>query len=112
MPRASSGREAAHAATRAAARALFISNEVVDSFLEAASPGQEDACRAMLEAELAHRDRSRRERLLRQARFPVRKSAEGFDWSNVSFPDGWGREEMLSLRFEITPFSLTGFKPR
>lgn len=99
MPRASSGREAAHAATRAAARALFISNEVVGSFLEAASPGQEDACRAMLEAELAHRDRSRRERLLRQARFPVRKSAEGFDWSNVSFPDGWGREEMLSLRF-------------
>jgi hypothetical protein len=48
MPRASSGREATHAATRAAARALFISNEVVDSFLESASPGQEDACRAML----------------------------------------------------------------
>jgi DNA replication protein DnaC len=99
MPRASSGREATHAATRAAARALFISNEVVDSFLESASPGQEDACRAMLEAELAHRDRSRRERLLRQARFPVRKSAEGFDWSGVAFPDGWGRDEMLSLRF-------------
>ena len=99
MQRTSSGREAAHAATRAAARALFVSNEVVDSFLETATPGQEDACRAMLEAELAHRDRSRREGLLRQARFPVRKSTEGFDWSGVAFPDGWGRDEMLSLSF-------------
>ena len=24
---------------------------------------------------------------------------EGFDWSNVGLPDGWGRDEMLSLGF-------------
>ena len=53
----------------------------------------------MLESEIAHRDVARRARLLRQARFPVPKSADGFDWSNVSFPDGWGREDMLSLAF-------------
>lgn len=44
----------------------------------------------MLESEVAHRDRARRARLLKQARFPVSKSVEGFGWSNVPFPDGWG----------------------
>ena len=45
------------------------------------------------------RDRSRRARPPGQARFPVPRSAEGFDWSNVAFPDGWGRDEMCSLAF-------------
>ena len=92
-------REASEAAFRAAARALFVSNEVIDAFLAAATPGQAAACRRMLEDEVAHRDRSKRARLVRQARFPVPKAFDGFDWSNVSFPEGWGREGMLSLRF-------------
>lgn len=49
----------------------------------------------MLEAELAHRDATKRARLLRQARLPVHKSAEGFDWSHVRFSEGWGRDDML-----------------
>lgn len=53
----------------------------------------------MLEAELVHRDRAKGQRLPGQARFPVPKSFNGFDWSNVSFPDGWGREDMLSPSF-------------
>lgn len=99
MPMSSSEREAMHAATRAAARALFISNDVVDGWLESATPGQEMACRSLLEAEIAHRDLAKRARLLRQAHFPVPKSFDGFDWSDVRFPDGWGRDEMLSLGF-------------
>lgn len=53
----------------------------------------------MLGSEIAHRDRAKWARLPGQARFPVPKSVEGFDWSNVVFPDGWGRDEMLSLAF-------------
>lgn len=53
----------------------------------------------MLEAELAHRDATKRARLLRQARLPARMSAEGFDWSHVRFSEGWGRDDMLSLGF-------------
>lgn len=53
----------------------------------------------MLESEIAHRDRAKRARPLGQARFPVPKSVEGFDWPDVAFPDGWGRDEMLSLAF-------------
>ena len=53
----------------------------------------------MLGSEAAHRDGAKRARLLRQARFPVPKALDGFDWSNVAFPDGWGRDEMCSLAF-------------
>ena len=53
----------------------------------------------MLARELESRERSKRARLLRQARFPVPKAVDGFDWSNVRFPEGWGRDEMLSLDF-------------
>lgn len=94
--RTSSEREADRSAFRAAARALFISGDTIEA---SATPEQVAACTSMLESELAHRDRARMARLLRQARFPVPKSVEGFDWSGVKFPDGWGRGEMCSLEF-------------
>ena len=72
----------------------FISGDTIGAFLASATPGQVAARTAMLESEIAHRDRAKRPRLPRQARFPVPKSVEGFDWPNVSFPDGWGRDEM------------------
>jgi DNA replication protein DnaC len=53
----------------------------------------------MPESEAAHRDRAKRARLPGQARFPVPKSTEGFGWSNLAFPDDWGREDMCSLAF-------------
>ena len=81
------------------ARSLFISKATVAWFLETATPGQLAACSGMLARELESRERSKRARLLRQARFPVPKAVDGFDWSNVRFPEGWGREEMLSLDF-------------
>ena len=84
MPQTSSEREAAQAAFRGAARALFISGDTIGAFLASATPGQVAACAAMLESEIAHRDRAKRARLLRQARFPVPKSVEGFDWCVLS----------------------------
>lgn len=106
-----SEREATEEAFRAAARALFISGETIDGFVASATPGQLSACRSMLESELVHRDRAKRQRLLRQARFPVPKSFDGFDWSNVSFPDGWGREDMLSLSFMERAEDLVFYGP-
>lgn len=99
MPQTSSERGASQAAFRGAARALFISGDTIDAFLASATPGQVAACTAMLESEIAHRDGAKRARLLRQARFPVPKALDGFDWSNVAFPDGWGRDQMCSLAF-------------
>jgi DNA replication protein DnaC len=99
MPQTGPGRGAAQAAFRAAARALFISGDTIAAFLGSATPGQVAACTATPGSEIAHRDGAKRARLLRQARFPVPKSIEGFDWSNVAFPDDWGREDMCSLAF-------------
>ena len=98
---------------RACARALFISNDSIDAFLGRATPGQLAACTSLLEDELSRRERSKRERLLRQARFPVPKTLEGFDWSNVRFPDGWGLGEMRGLSFvdaaeDLVFFGKTG----
>ena len=48
MPLSSAERDAVFAATRAAARALYISNDVIDQFLETSTPTQVAGCRAML----------------------------------------------------------------
>lgn len=114
MPMTSSEREAAHAAFRAAARALLISGDTIDAFLASATPGQTAACTATPGSEIAHRDRARRSRLTRQARFPIPKSTEGLDRASVSLPDGRGREEMLSLGFipaaeDLVFFGQTGW---
>ena len=45
------------------------------------------------------REDAKRARLLRRARFPVPKSLEGYDFANVKLPDGYTREELLSLDF-------------
>lgn len=111
MPQTSSEREAAQASFRDAARALFISGDTIAAFLASATPGQVAACTSMPGSEIAHRDGTRGARLPGQARFPVPKSVEGFDWSNVSFPDGWGREDMLSLSFMERAEDLVFYGP-
>lgn len=99
MPQTSSERGASQAAFRGAARAPSVSGDTMDAFLASATPGQVAACTAMPGSEIARRDRTKRARLLRQARFPVPKALDVSDWSNVAFPDGWGRDEMCSLAF-------------
>lgn len=100
-------------AFRLAARALFFSNDTVNEFLLNATPGQLNACKAMFESELAHRELAKKERLLRQAKFPVPKSLDTFDWTHVRFPDGWDLGSMRSLAFvglteDLVFFGKTG----
>ncbi|MCI1645940.1 MAG: ATP-binding protein [Olsenella sp.] len=109
MPQTSSERGAARASFRGAARALLVSGDTIAAFLASATPGRVAACTSMLGSEVAHRDRARRARLPGQARFPVPKSVEGFDWSNASFPDGRGREDMCSLAFVRDAEGLVSF---
>lgn len=93
------------------ARALFLSNETTSWFLETATAAQVRACSGLMAHELEARGRSKVARLLRQARFPVPKDAGGFDWSGVRFPEGWGREEMLSLDFVRRAEDLVFYGP-
>ena len=87
------------AVLRAHARGLSISNATMDDFLSWATPRQIDAADRLLATELANREDAKRARLLRRARFPVPKSLEGHDFANVKPPDGYTREELLSLDF-------------
>lgn len=84
---------------RERARSLFISQATIDDTFEWATPRQLDAIDRMLATELANRESSKRARLLRQARFPVPKSLDGYDFTNVRMPDGYGKEQMTRLDF-------------
>lgn len=84
---------------RSDARRLFISQATMDDFLSWATPRQMDAAGRLFATELANREASKRARLLRRARFPVPKGLDGYDFANVRFPDGYSRDELLSLDF-------------
>ena len=58
-----------------------------------------DAIDRMLATELANREASKRARLMRQARFPVPKSLDGYDFANVRLPDGYTKEQLTGLDF-------------
>ena len=81
------------------ARQMFFSNATIDAFLEGASASDARAVEALLSEELESRARNKRKRLLNRARFPKIKSFEGYDFSQVSFPEGYGPEDLKSLRF-------------
>ena len=49
----------------------------------------------MLATELANREASKRARLMRQARFPVPKSLDGYDFANVRLPDGYTKMNLV-----------------
>ena len=81
---------------RARARALFISQATIDDLLAWATPRQLQAVDRLLHTELDNRETSKRARLLRRARFPVPKTLDGYDFTNVKLPDGYARDELLS----------------
>lgn len=94
----SAGRGEAQA-FRALARSMLFSNEVVEAFLESSTPGQLKAAAGMIAHEQEVRARRRRERLFRKARFPQVKSFAGYDFSQVSFPEGYTPDDLMSLEF-------------
>ena len=84
---------------RERARSLFISRATIDETPGWATPRQVDAIDRTLATELANRENAKRARLLRQARFPVPKGIDGYDFANVRLPDGYDRERLLALDF-------------
>ena len=71
----------------------------MDDFAGWATPRQTEAVSRLFDTELANRERSKRERLLRRARFPVVKGLDGYDFSNVRLPDGYALDGLLDLDF-------------
>ena len=86
-------------AVRALMRSMYFSNGTIDGFLATATAGQVSAVRGLIASELELRDRRKRERLVRKARFPQVKSFEGYDFSQVALPEGYGVDDLRSLGF-------------
>lgn len=84
---------------RGPARSLCFSNDTIDWFLAEANAAQLRSVVGMIEHELGVRERNRRARLYRRARFPQVKSFEGYDFSQVVLPEGYSVEDLKSLSF-------------
>lgn len=84
---------------RLLAKRMFFSNETVEAFLSGSSASQVRVAAGLIEHEMAVRERNKRARLYRKAAFPQVKSFEGYDFSQVSFPEGYGPEDLMSLGF-------------
>lgn len=87
------------AEVRGRMRSMFFSNETIDAFLSGATPGQITAVDGMIAHEIEVRERRKRQRLLRRARIPQVKSFDGYDFSQVAFPDGYGADDLTGLSF-------------
>jgi len=84
---------------RISARKMYFSKSSIGYYLNNATIGQITSVVDLLEYEMQTRDKNRKAKLLRQARFPLLKSIEDFDFSDISFPQGYAKEDMLSLEF-------------
>jgi len=81
------------------ARKMLFSADTIEQFVSSATAGQITATNKMIECELVARERHKRERLLRKAKFPQAKSFTEFDYSQVSFPENYTKEDLESLAF-------------
>lgn len=82
-----------------AGRRCSLTTSVLEEWARRSTPRQVEYLAGYLEAERDSRDASRRAQLLRRCGLPAPKTFDGYDWSAVSWPDGLGREDLLSLSF-------------
>ena len=82
-----------------AGRNVSLTSAVMAEWGDKGTPKQREYLHDVLSAEHASRLHARRIRLLAQAKLPALKTVDGYDWSNIRFPDGYGREALTSLEF-------------
>jgi DNA replication protein DnaC len=83
----------------AAGSACSLTKAVLAEWATAGTPKQVEYLAEYLEAERASRDASKRASLMRRCAVPSPKTFDGYDWTAVSWPDGFGRDDLLSLSF-------------
>ena len=90
-----SARTELEARARAAFRAVMLSNHTAEKFASEAATRDLRLICEVFDEEVAWREKSKRERLLKRARFPVPKTFEGYDWSRIRMPEGVAREAVV-----------------
>nr|WP_221185357.1 IS21-like element helper ATPase IstB [Flexivirga oryzae] len=76
-----------------------MTSAVLEHWATKGTPKQREYLLGLLQAEHDSRQESRRQRLLKAAKLPARKTLDGYDWSAISFPADYGRTQLTSLDF-------------
>lgn len=82
-----------------AGRRASLTSAVLEHWATKGTPKQREYLLGLLQAEHESRQESRRQRLLKAAKLPARKTLDGYDWSAISFPADYGRTQLTSLDF-------------
>ena len=82
-----------------AGRRCSLTASVLEEWSRLGTPREVEYLAGYLEAERDSRDASRRAQLLRRCGLPAPKTFDGYDWTAVSWPEGLGRDDLLSLSF-------------
>ena len=80
-------------------RKLMLSGGVAELCETEATPRQEEFLHRVLGEEIARRERGKKGRLLNRAGFPVFKSFDEYDFSEIRLPPALDRDELLSCHF-------------
>ncbi|MFZ2755948.1 MAG: IS21-like element helper ATPase IstB [Atopobiaceae bacterium] len=83
----------------AAGRECSLTKAILEEWSCRGTPRQVEYLASFLEAERSSREASKRAMLVRRCSLPAPKTFEGYDWSCVSWPKGFGREDLLALSF-------------
>ena len=86
-------------AFKALARRMFFSKDTVEWFCTESTAGQMKIVLDMLELEQRIRWDRKRQKLFRKAAFPALKTFDGYDFSQVMFPEGYSKDDLLTLDF-------------
>jgi len=79
-------------------RKLMLSGRVAELCETEATPRQEEFLHRVLGEEIVRRERGKKSRLLNRAGFPVFKSFEGYEFSDIRLPPTFDRDELMSCR--------------
>jgi DNA replication protein DnaC len=83
----------------AAGRRCSLTKSVLAEWARRGTPRQVEYLAGYLEAECASREASKRANLLRRCALPQAKNFDGYEWGQIEWPDGFGRDDPLSLSF-------------
>jgi len=92
-------RERTRATIASMSRKRMLSHRVVELCETEATPRQEEFLCNVLSQEIDWRERSKKAKLLNRAGFPVFKSFEDYDFSELRFPPALSKEELLRADF-------------
>lgn len=80
-------------------RGIPLTKHVIAQAVENANAKQKRFLANLLTAEHDSRTQAKKTRLIKAARFPIRKTFTGYDYSMITWPPDWGRADLHSLDF-------------